>query len=146
MPTQILLSELRQPQLSDVWLRAAGFWNSIVASPGMHQQIALDVVQLAVSGVRSGFVAGLVAPLRIVGYDMSLVAGSLPDIDVAQLRHRPRARRDEVWQELHVSPRLAPSANACLCTYHTGGFSHLLRQPRFQGCRYLTRQCGSCRC
>ena len=26
--------------------------------------------------------------------------------------------RDEVWQELHVSPRLAPSTNASLCTFH----------------------------
>ena len=80
-------------------------------------QIALDAVQLAVNGVRSGYVAGLVASLRVVGYDIILAAGSLPEIGVTQLHHSLRTRRDEVWQELHVSPRLAPSANACLCTY-----------------------------
>ena len=109
--------------MSVVWLlRAVGFWNRIVASPGMHWQIALDAVQLAASGVRSGYVAGLVASLRAVGYDMILVAGSLPEIDVTQLaapRHNLiRTCRDEIWQELHVSPRLAPSANARPCTYH----------------------------
>ena len=118
MPTPILLSELRQSQVSDVWLlRTAGFWNSVVASPGMHRQIALDAVQLAVNGIRSGYVAGLVASLRVVGYDMILAAGSLPEIEVTQLRHNLRTRRDEVWQELHVGPRLAPSVNARLCTY-----------------------------
>ena len=119
VPTPNLLSELRQSEMSDVWLlRAAGFWRSTVASPGMHQQIALDAVQLAVSGVRSGLAAGLVPSLRVVGYEMSLVAGSLPEIDITQLRHNLRTCRDEVWQELHVSPRLASSTNARLCTYY----------------------------
>ena len=76
VPMLILLSELRQSQMSGVWLlRAAGFWNSAVASPGMHRQIAVDAVHLAVNGVRSGYVAGLVASLRAVGYDMILAAG-----------------------------------------------------------------------
>ena len=74
-------------------------------------------MQLPVNGVRSGYVAGLVASLRVVGYDIILAAGSLPEIDVTQLHHNLRTRRDEVWQELHVSPRLAPSANARLCKY-----------------------------
>ena len=96
-PTPILLSELRLSQMSDVWLlRASGFWNSMVASPGVHQQIALDAGQVAVSGVRSGFVAGLLASLRAFVYDTSLVAGSLLDIDVTQLRHELQPRRDKV--------------------------------------------------
>ena len=61
--------------------------------------------------------AGLVACLRVVGYDMILAAGSLPEIGVTQLCHNLWTRRDEVWQEPHVSPRLVPSANARLCTY-----------------------------
>ena len=48
---------------------------------------------------------------------MIMAAGSLPEIDVTQLRHNLQTRRDEVWQELHVSPSLAPSANARLYTY-----------------------------
>ena len=35
---------------------------------------------------------------------------------VAKL-HDLRSRRDAVWQQLHVSPRSAPSANARLRTY-----------------------------
>ena len=87
VPTPILLSELRLSQMSYVsLLRASGFWNSMVASPGVHQQIALDAGQVDVSGVRSRFVAGLLASLRAFVHDMSLVAGSLLDFDVTQLR------------------------------------------------------------
>ena len=68
--------------------------------------------------VGSSTVAGLLASLKVVGYDMNLVAGSLPEIDVTQLRHNLRTHRDAVWQELHVSPALAPSANVRLCTYY----------------------------
>ena len=89
----------------------------MVASPGMHPQIALDAVQLAVNGVRSAHVAGLAASLRWVGYDTILAAGSLPENGVTRLRHNLQTCRGEVWQELHVRPRLAPSANARLCTY-----------------------------
>ena len=109
---------VRAATITNVWLLgAAGFWNSVVASPGMHPQIAPDAVQLAVNGVRSAHVAGLAASLRWVGYDTILAAGSLPENGVTRLRHNLRTRRDEVWQELHVRPHLAPSANARLCTY-----------------------------
>ena len=134
VPTPILLSELRQSQMSGVWLlRAAGFWNSLVASSGMHRQIALDAVQLAVNGVRSGYVAGLVASLSVVGYDMILAAGSLPKIDVTQWHHN-------LWHHNLVgmrSCRSCMSAPAWLlqpmrvCAHASGGFSHLPRQPRF---------------
>ena len=144
VPTPILLSELRQSQVSGVWLqRAAGFWNSVVASPGMHRQIALDAVQLAVNGVRSAYVAGLVASLRVVGYDMILAAGSLPENDVTRLRHNLRTRRDEVWQELHVRPRLAPSANARLCTYFRW-FQPFAQAATSLRLPMLTRRIGSC--
>ena len=61
--------------------------------------------------------AGVVASLRVLGHDLVLAAGSLPETDVTELRHDLWAQRDEVWQELHVSPRLALSASARLCMY-----------------------------
>ena len=73
----------------------------------------------AVNGLRLGYVAGLVALLRAVGYDMILAAGRLPESDVTQLCRHLRTREDEVWQEVHISPHLAPSANARLCTYYS---------------------------
>ena len=48
----------------------------------MHQQFALDAVQLAVNGVRSGYLARLRASQRVIGYAMILAAGSLPVTDV----------------------------------------------------------------
>ena len=59
----------------------------------MYLQIAIHDGQMGVIGVRSGYVAGLMAFVRVVEYDMILAAGSLPDIDVTQLRHTC-----EVWQ------------------------------------------------
>ena len=89
---------VRAATITNVWLlRPAGFWNSVVASPGMHRQVALDAVQLAVNGVCSGYVGGLVVSLRVAGYDVILAAGSLPEIDVTQLHHNLRTCRDEVW-------------------------------------------------
>ena len=98
-------------------LRAASFWNNLATSSGLHHWVALDAVRLTVGGLRSGYVAGLVAALQDVGYDMVLTAGSLPEVDITQLRHKVRTNRDAVWQQLHVSPHSAPSANARLCTY-----------------------------
>ena len=118
MPTLILLAELQQSSMPDIWLlRAARFWNKLATSPGLHVRVALDAVRLTVGGLRSGFVAGLVAALRDDGYGMVLTAGSLPEVNITQLRHNVRAHRDTVWQQLHVSPRSAPSAKARLCTY-----------------------------
>ena len=77
----------------------------------------LTVSSLPVGALRSGYVADFMAALRDVGYDMVLTAGSLPVFNITQLRHHLQTHRNAVWQQLHVSPRLAPSANARLCTY-----------------------------
>ena len=121
VPTPLLLSELRQSQMSDVWLlRAAGLWVSTVAIPGMHR-LALDAVQLAWNGVRSGYVAVLMAYLIIVGCDFHL--GGLPEIDITELRRNLRTRRNEVRQELHVSPAWGFQPMR-VCAHITGGSSH----------------------
>ena len=123
VPTPVLLAELQQPSMPDIWLlRAARFWNNPATSSGLHYRVILDAVLLTVSslpvgGLRSGYVAGFMAALRDVGYEMVLTAGSLPVFDITQLRHHLQTHRNAVWQQLHVSPRLAPSANARLCTY-----------------------------
>ena len=52
-----------------------------------------------------------------VDSDMVLTAGNLSQVDITQLRHDLRTHRDEVWQQLHICPRSAPSANARLCTF-----------------------------
>ena len=61
--------------------------------------------------VLSEYVVGLVASLRVFGYGLEFAAGTLPEIDVTQLRH-DRTHGIEVWQELHVSPCLACSSDA----------------------------------
>ena len=73
-------------------------------------------MHLTVECLRSGYVAGLMTALRDGGYDM-VSPGSLPEGDITQLRHDLRTLRDVVWLQLHINPRLAPSANARLCTF-----------------------------
>ena len=69
--------------MPDSWLlRAACFWNHLATRSGRHQRVALIAVRLAVGGLHSGNIAGLVAALRNVGYDMVLTAGGLPEIDI----------------------------------------------------------------
>ena len=47
MATPILLEELGQQPLADMWLlRAAGFWNSLMSGSAFHKAIAQDAVDL----------------------------------------------------------------------------------------------------
>ena len=136
VPTLILLSELRQSLMSDVLLlRAAGFWNSVVASPGMHRQIVLNAVQLAVDGERSGYEAGLVASLRVVGYDMILTAGGWRLAACQRLMsHGCAIICGLVGMRSGRSCMSAPAWRLQpmrVCAHTSGGFSHLSRQPRF---------------
>ena len=76
-------------------------------------------MHLIMWGLRSSYVAGLVAALRDVGNVVVQTAGSLLEVNIAQLRHNLRTHGDAVWQQLHVSRRSALSANAYLCTHHS---------------------------
>ena len=54
------------------WLlrEAAHIWN-LATSSGPHHRVALDAVRLNVGALRCSYVAGLVAALRDVGYDLN---------------------------------------------------------------------------
>ena len=67
MPTPILLEELGQQPLADMWLlRATGFWNSLMTGSAFHKVMAQDAVQLSQITITKGWVAGLSKALRLV--------------------------------------------------------------------------------
>ena len=60
MPAPILLAELGQQPVADMWLsRAAGFWNLLMAGSAFHMAVAQDAVQLMQVTGTKGCVAGL---------------------------------------------------------------------------------------
>ena len=60
MPTPILLEELGQQPLADMWLvRAAGLWNSLMTGSAFHKAMAQDAVRLSQTTGTKGWVAGL---------------------------------------------------------------------------------------
>ena len=61
----------------------------------------------------------LVAAVRDIVHGMVSIAGSLPKIEIAQLRHHLRTQRDAVWQ--HTSPMLTITSH-CF-RIHTPGLS-----------------------
>ena len=69
LPTPILLEELGQQPLADMWLvRAAGFWNSLMTGSAFHKAMAQDAVRLSQMTGTKGWVAGLSKALQAAAY------------------------------------------------------------------------------
>ena len=68
MPTPILLEELGQQQLADMWLlRAAGFWTTLMTASAFHKAMAQDAVQLMqVTGTKCWVALDRLATQRLV--------------------------------------------------------------------------------
>ena len=85
MPTPILLEELGQQPLADMWLfRAAGFWNSLMTGSAFHKTMAQDAVQLMQVTGTKGWVAGLSKALQTAGY--AFQPQHLQGIDIGRLQ------------------------------------------------------------
>ena len=114
--TPILLEELGQQPLADMWLlRAAGFWNSLMSGSAFHKAIAQDAVDLMQVRRTKGWLAGLSEALQAAGYEFQ--PQQLECIDIGQLRSLLRDGRDNAWDGLDICPRTAPSRGAKQCTY-----------------------------
>ena len=132
MPTPILLEELGQQPLADMWLlRAAGFWNSLMTGSVFHKAMAQDAVQLMQVTGTKGWVAGLSRALQTAGY--AFQAEHLQGIDVGRLQALLTDGRQRVWDGLDICPRTAPSQGARKCTYE-----QWFRKPSWAGASPLT--------
>ena len=132
MPTPILLEELGQQPLADMWLlRAAGFWNSLMTGAAFHKAMAQDAVQLMQVTGTKGWVAGLSKALQTAGYAFQLQ--HLQGIDIGRLQALLTDGRQRVWDDLDICPRTAPSQGARKYTY-----DRWFRKPSWAGASPLT--------
>ena len=132
MPTPILLEELGQQPLADMWLvRAAGFWNSLMTGSAFHKAMAQDAVRLSQMTGTKGWVAGLSKALQAAGY--AFQPQHLHSIDIGQLQSLLRGGRQRIWDDLDICPRTAPSQGARKCTY-----ARWFRKPFWAGTSPLT--------
>ena len=132
VPTSILLEELGQQPLADMWLlRATGFWNSLMTGSAFHKAMAQDAVQLLQITGTKGWVAGLSKALQTAGW--AFQPQQLQSIDIGQLQSLLRGGRERTWDDLDVCPRTAPSQGARKCTY-----AQWFRKPSRPGAFLLT--------
>ena len=108
VPTPIVLEELGQQPVADMWLlRAAGFWNSLMTGSAFHKAMAQDAVQLMQVTGTKGWVAGLSKALQTAGY--AFQPQHLQGIDIGRLQALITDGRQRVWDDLDICPRTAPS-------------------------------------
>ena len=116
VPTPILLEELGQQPVADMWLlRAAGFWNLLMTGSAFHKAMAQDAVQLMQVTGTMGWVTGLSNALQTGGY--AFQPQQLQGTHIGRLQALLRGGRQRVWDDLDSVPRTAPSHGARKCTY-----------------------------
>ena len=109
--TPILLEELGQQPLADMWLlRAAGFWNSLMSGSAFHKAIAQDAVDLVQVRRTKGWLAGLSEALQAAGCGFQ--PQQLQCIDIGQLRGLLRDSRENAWDGLGICNTSAVSSVA----------------------------------
>ena len=132
MRTPILLEELGQQPLADMWiLQAAGFWSSLMTGSAFHKAMAQDAVQLMQVTGTKGWVAGLSKALHTAGH--AFQPQHLQGIDTGRLQALLTDGRQRVWDDLDICPRTAPSQGARNCTYEWW-----FRKPSWAGASPLT--------
>ena len=128
--TPILLEELGQQPLADMWLlRAAGFWNALMTGSAFHKAMAQDAVQLM--QVTKHWVDGLSKALQTAGYAFQLQ--HLQGIDIGRLQTLLTDGRQRVRDDLDICPRTASSQGDRKCTYE-----RWFRKPSWAGASPLT--------
>lgn len=121
----ILLAELRERSLIDLWVLAAlQFWNRVRALPvdDMCHLILHDSLReaTATTGPSStGFAAGICAICRAAGYTLAPgLPDTLPHLDSAYIMEQRRVLRErQLLLHMHSDPRTCPSTGAAWCKY-----------------------------
>ena len=82
----------------------------------------------------ANWAAGVDKQFRDLNMGSPFVSSGIGALDSLGFLSRSAKRREQVWENLHVSPRTAPSKGAKLCTYHQwfGRPSNLQFQPYYE--------------
>ena len=75
-------------------------------------QLGLDCLAMLLQSFNDSLCMGS------VGMGSPFVSSGIGALDSLGFMSRSAKRREQVWENLHVSPRTAPSKGAKLCTYH----------------------------
>ena len=110
-----------RPWLDSWWSMVLGFMRRLSLLP--EGSLHLDVLRDNIADARqplmcANWAAGVDKQFRGLGMGSPFVSSGIGALDSLGFMSRSAKRRGQVWEDLHVSPRTAPSKGAKLCTYH----------------------------
>ena len=118
----ILFREVAErPWLDGWWSMVLGFMRRLSFLPegSLHSDILRDNIADARQPLMCvDWAAGVDKQFRDLGMGSPFVSSGIGALDSLGFMSRSAKRCGQVWENLHVSPRTAPSKGAKLCTYH----------------------------
>ena len=115
---------------------------SLLPEGSLHLDILKDNIADAQQPLLcANWAAGVDRQFRDLGMGSPFTSSGIGALDSLGFMGRLAKRREQVWENLHVSPRTAPSKGAKLCTYHHwfGRPSSLRFQPYYELPMDITR-------
>ena len=110
-----------RPWLDSWWSMVLGFMRrlSLLPEGSLHLNILRDKIADAWQpSMCANWAAGVDKQFRDLGMGSPFISSGIGALDSLGFMSRSAKRRGQVWENLHVSPRTAPSKGAKLCTYH----------------------------
>lgn len=117
----VIFAELAEvPWLRVWWTQVLSFMHRLAKMPedSLHADILKDNIHDAQHGpLVANWAGGIRKQFANLGMATPFPGGVLGTVDVLAFRKAMLSQEVSVWQGLHMSPRVAPSPRAKLCTY-----------------------------
>ena len=117
----IVFAELAEvPWQRTWWLQVVGFMQRLANMPQASLQaesLSDNILDALQAPGFDNWAAGVHRQFARLGMASTFLSGRIQYIDAFGFQRAMLDRENEVWAGLHISPRLAPSKKAKLCTY-----------------------------